>query len=193
MHLMPASKPAKRSGKSIVISSRRPAVLAAVKDFAATVERSIESDETIIEVLHALPEVPRAEHMEQLRRNADMRARFLKGVPLLKSADVARLSGSSARNVSAKANRWKSEKRVFSVVQGGVDHFPAFQFTDDGQPAPAIAEILGIFSGLSDWQIALWFFAPNGWLAEEPPMDVVQREPQAVIAAARRAVEPLEV
>ena len=114
-------------------------------------------------------------------------------VPLLRSADVARLSGSTSRNVSAKPNRWKSDARIFSITAEGVDYYPAFQFTPESEPVSEMREVLALFAELSEWQIALWFFAPNAWLGDQAPMDVLQRDPRAVIAAARRAVEPLEV
>lgn len=160
----------------------------------ARLEKQSQTDvESVDEsIIAALMTAPRAEHVEQLRRQAELRGRFMAEVPLLTSADVARISGSSARNVSAKANRWKSERRVFSVNLGGVDHYPAFQFTVDGEPVAAMRELLDVFSGLSDWQIALWFFMPDAWLHERAPMDIVQRDPQSVIAAARHFIEPVE-
>lgn len=177
---------------AVVIESSNASVLSAVKDFAQTVEQEMQADETMVETLASLPVAPRAEHLEQLRRNAELRRRFMKEVPLLKSADVAKLSGSVARNVSARANRWKTERRIFSVSDGGVDHYPGFQFNADGEPVAAMRDVLDVFKDLSEWQIALWFFTPDAWLDGKVPMDVLQRDAQAVIAAARHFVEPIE-
>lgn len=108
-----------------------------------------------------------------------LRARFLSEVPLLPAA--------------ARPDQWKAERQVFAVSVNGVDQYPLFQFTADDQPLPAMRDILQIFADLSAWQIALWFFSPNAWLGYEPPMNVLQHDPQAVICAAQYAVEPLEV
>jgi hypothetical protein len=183
-----------RKGNAVVVRSARPEVLDAIADFAAAVEKRIESDEAVIGALASSAQFPRAEHLEQLRRNAELRVRFVKEVPLLTSAGVAKLSGSAARNASAKASRWKSEGRIFSVTHGGIHHYPAFQFeADSGAPFRAMQDIIEVFANLSDWQIALWFIAPNAWLGNRAPLDAFARDPQAVIDAARQAVAPLEI
>ena len=161
----------------VVIHSTRPAVLEAVADFAATIEKALESDEAFIRELIDAQAERTAAHMKQLSANADLRARFMREVPLLPATDIAR--------------SWKAHRRVFSVAWGDVEQFPLFQFAM-GEPIAAMRDLLTFFSGLSEWQIALWFFAPNAWLENAPPMDVLQRDPEAVIAAARHAVEPIE-
>ena len=64
--------------------------------------------------------------------------------------------------------------------------FPAFQFGADGQPRPEIAAVLAQLraAGLDDWQAALWFATPTGWLDDRRPVDVLDHEPDAVAAAA---------
>jgi len=178
---------------SITIQSTRPAVLDAINDFATTLELELDSDETIIQSLASRPRATDSAHVEQLRANAELRARFVRDVRTLPAADVLKLSKSAGRPASSGPDQWKAERRVFSVRVKGVDHYPLFQFTADGQPLPAIRDILQAFAGLTDWQIALWFLAPNAWLGNQAPMNVLQHDPEAVLRAARHAVEPLEV
>ncbi len=44
------------------------------------------------------------------------------------------MGGSTARNTSALANRWRSEGKIFAVAVAGHGAFPAFQFGEDGRP-----------------------------------------------------------
>lgn len=169
-----------------------PETLRTVTDFIAMLRRRDETDSSLLATLENADPPPSAAHVEQLRRNAAARTRFLKEVPLLRSMDVARQTGSTARNESAKASRWKTERRIFSVPSRGVDFYPAFQFSPvSGEPLPVIRSLLEILESFDEWQTALWLAATNVWLDGERPMDVVERDPDAVLDAARHAVEPL--
>ena len=41
-------------------------------------------------------------------------------------------------------------------------------------------------AGLGDWQAALWFTSPTGWLDDRRPVDLLDEDPAAVEAAAAR-------
>lgn len=171
----------------------QPSNAAVVRDFVARLQRTKKRDEAIVAALERGEEIPTPAAIEQLRRYALVRTTFMKEVPLLRSSEVAQLSGSTARNSSARASRWKSERRIFSVQWNGIDYYPAFQFSPkSGEPLPAMQTILNIFGdALREWQIAIWFFANNGSLAgARRPMDVIARDPKAVIEAAKHEVEP---
>lgn len=157
------------------------------------VERESETEDLISVMLeHAEGLTPDEEHLGQVRRQAEARASFLRDVPLLSSTEVGELLGSTARNKAAMANRYKHEGKIFAVSYGGADHYPAFQF-QEGESLPVLARIISQFRGESSWQLAMWFASPSGWLDGRCPMDVVAEEPEAVLEAARRAVEPLSV
>jgi hypothetical protein len=134
-----------------------------------------------------------ADRLQQLRTQAAARHAWLQSVELLTSAMVGDLGGSSARNPSALASRWKAEGRIFAVPSGRTDLFPAFQFDTFGQPRPVVAAVLGHLGRESDWARALWWTAPSGWLGGRRPIDVLDQDPEAVVEAARRAAEPLEI
>jgi hypothetical protein len=127
----------------------------------------------------------------QLRYRAAARAGFLRRFEMLSSGEVAALSRSGVD--SALANRWRREARTFAVNVGGADRFPSFQFGDDGNPIPAMAEIIRLFAGRSPWALALWFAAPSGWLNGPSPAAVLRTDPASVVEAAERATEPLMV
>jgi hypothetical protein len=138
-------------------------------------------------------EEPSAAEISQLRRNAEARRAFLAEFGALTSKQVAEMAGSRASNRAALANRWKAQGRIFAVEAGGQHLFPAFQFSEDGQPRPVIAEVLASFGPTaSGWQTALWFTGANGWLGGKRPVDLLEPAPEAVAAAARREAEAFD-
>jgi hypothetical protein len=102
------------------------------------------------------------------------------------ASEVADRAGSQATNRSALASSWRAAGRVVAVEWNGSAVFPAFQFDADVQPRPAVASVLTHLraAGLSDWQQALWFNAATGWLGDRRPVDLLDTDPAAVIAAA---------
>jgi hypothetical protein len=139
-------------------------------------------------------EVPTPAVVLQARRNAEARTALLGEFGALRSADVADLAGSRAANRAALANRWRAENRVVAVPVGDELLYPGFQFTHEGRPHPAVGAALGILRSipdLSDWQAVLWFVGANGWLGGRRPVDLLDEDPGAVEAAARREVEEL--
>jgi hypothetical protein len=129
----------------------------------------------------------------QARRNAQARSELLDEFGALTSAEVADAAGSRAGNRASLASRWRDEGRVFAVRVGDGQLYPAFQLGDDGRPLDAIREALAQLrpAGLSDWQLALWFTTPTGWLGGRRPVDLLDEEPAAVAAAAEREVGEL--
>lgn len=120
-------------------------------------------------------------------RWAEIRAEWLKRHPALTAAEVARLAGSSTVNPSALLNGWVEAKRVFAVTQGRQRLYPAFQIGRDGQPKEAFRRLLTALDGTLDgWPLAIWLTRPNaefdGWAT---PLDYMERDPDAVVRAAR--------
>ena len=70
--------------------------------------------------------------------------------------------------------------------------YPAFQFDAQGRPRQMISKVLAALgTEVGGWQTALWFVTPNGWLDEEKPVDMLEREPLAVLDAAADVAEPV--
>ena len=127
--------------------------------------------------------------MLQARRNAEARNALLQEFGALRSSDVAELAGSRAANRAALANRWRAEQRLVAVPFGDELLYPGFQFTSEGKPHPAVGAALQALrstADVSDWQAALWFVGPNGWLGGRRPVDLLDGEPDTVVDAARR-------
>lgn len=149
----------------------------------------------LIEALMPRPlAVPPPAAVLQARRNAEARTALLREFGALRSADVAELAGSRARNRAALANRWRAEDRVLAVSVGDELLYPGFQFTSEGRPHPTVARALRALRTTperSDWQAALWFAAPTGWLGGRRPVDLLDEDPEAVIEAAEREAAPI--
>jgi hypothetical protein len=132
------------------------------------------------------PAVPPLAAVWHAHRTAEARLAFMSEHGAWPASEVADRAGSQATNRSALASSWRAAGRVLAVEFNGGMVFPAFQFDADVQPRPAVATILTHLraAGLSEWQQALWFNAPTGWLGDRRPVDVLDADPAAVIAAA---------
>jgi hypothetical protein len=145
------------------------------------------ADELVAQLMPANLELPTPATVLQARRNAEARLALLHEFGALRSHEVAELAGSRAANRAALANRWRGEGRVLAVALGDELLYPGFQFTAEGRPHPAVAEALGRLRsdpGVTDWQAALWFASPTGWLGGQRPVDLIDEDPDAVIEAA---------
>ena len=130
----------------------------------------------------------------QARRNAEARAALLEEFGALTASEVADLAGSEAKNTSALAGRWRREGRLLAVEHHGTVYYPGFQFDGFGKPRPEIADVLQYLSSpdVTPWQQALWFTSANGWLGGRRPVDLLDDEGNAVVAAAKDALrEPV--
>lgn len=130
----------------------------------------------------------------QVERNGRARAQFLLEDRPYTAAQASKALGSRARNATELASRHKREGRLFTVRDGTTDKYPRFQFDAHGQPLPVIEQILKLIKGrLEGWEIALWFHANNGWLPQQArPGDLLRRQPDAVLMAAKREVAGAE-
>lgn len=186
-----AVHPELKETPALVVSGSE-SLLASIRQWLQAVSREEERSEELLEVLtRGLSEIPDESRVVQLQRQAEARARYLREFPTYTSQQLARLSGSKARNESALASRWKSAGKVFAVQVDNVDRFPAFQFDEEFKPRPVIAGVLQAFGERKAWSVALWFASGSGWLGGERPVDFLDTRPDAVVEAARRSAEPV--
>jgi hypothetical protein len=149
--------------------------------------RQSEQLERVVDAL--LPaEVPPPAAVWHAQRSAEARLALVREWGAWSAAELADRAGSTAGNRSALASAWRTAGRVIALDWNGRSVFPAFQFGADGHPRPVIAAVLGHLrrAGLSDWQAALWFTNPTGWLEDQRPVDVLEDDPAAVENAAAR-------
>jgi hypothetical protein len=135
--------------------------------------------------------VPLPVQVLQARRNAEGRAALFQEFGALTSAQIGEMAGSKSPNRAALAHKWKTDRRIFAVPHQGVNYFPGFQFSQDGQPLPVIGAILEELAEWSAWDIALWFTSRTGSLGGRRPVDLLKSEPDAVVRAAAAEAEEL--
>jgi len=148
--------------------------------------------ERLIEI--SMPEVviPQPDAvLDQARRNAALRARFLKNFECLDAEGVHKIYGSKAENTAALAAKWRKEGRIFGMEYRSKQLHPVFQFDEDGKPKPIIKEILGALGAeMGPWQKAIWFTAENPLLGRRRPADLLEEDPEEVLRVASQLSAP---
>lgn len=151
--------------------------------------------EELIDFMAARMVAPGPAELEMAQRLAQRHARVLNEFGFFTAEQLADANGSRAGNRAALADNWRKRHQVFAVPHPDRsarerDVYPAFQF-EDGKPIKAVQAVLEAFGGRkAPWKLALWFTSNNGWLPDSArPVDLLTRDPQAVIEAARREAE----
>jgi Sigma-70, region 4 len=144
--------------------------------------------EVVIDAMlpESIPSPAEAWHAQQ---NAQAREELLTEFGALTAEQVADRAGSTAANRSALASRWHSEGRILGVSWHGRVLYPAFQFRD-GRPNSTVERAARTLRerGLAGWALALWFLTPSGWLWDRRPADLLEEDPERVLAAAGEAL-----
>lgn len=141
----------------------------------------------------------RADRSGWIGRNRSALARMAKQMQravlaeMLPAQELAARAGRGVEEVQRDLRQWTAEGRIFSVKGQAAEYFPSFAL-DPGagyRPYPVVAEVLCTLHELqwgSDWVLASWFVAVNGYLDAQRPMDLLAEDPKWVIEAARDAV-----
>ncbi len=88
--------------------------------------------------------------------------------------------------------RLRRERKVLALSHQNATYIPSFQFDERGRLRPAVAKVIQILGkDTSDWGVALWFTAANGWLNGKRPVDLLGDEPEEVIHAAEQEAAEL--
>jgi hypothetical protein len=138
------------------------------------------------------PPIPSEAALLMARRNAQARWDLLEQTGYLTAEQIAE-SRSQAKNRAAYASRLRKQGRIFAVAWHSRTLYPAFQFDPvSGEPRPVVRDVLSALptDDMSEWEIALWWTAANGWLhGGERPLDWIDRDPLLVVEAARHEHE----
>ena len=184
----------RRDGEVIAVAvpaDLAPELQAVLRSLADSVDTGLAA-RLLIE--HLTPQRPLSRGtVLQAHRNSIARDALAAEFGLLSSGGVAELAGSAARNAGATAARWRAAGRIFAVTGGGkAALFPGFQFDAGGQPVPVIADILeSLADRLDPWSLALWFTGDNPRLGGLRPVDALNGDADAVLAAARALADDL--
>ena len=125
--------------------------------------------------------------LSAVERRIELRKQLRKSVDLISADRWKEWSGSRGKNPSAALGKHKREGRLFAVLDDDRDFYPAFQFSEDAKPKPAIARVLErVPEPARGWPLLSWFNAGNVFLKDQKPMDVIDSDPEAVADAADR-------
>lgn len=107
---------------------------------------------------------------------------------------LSQLIGASADAVQDRLCSWKKENKIFSLkCNKNGDLYPAYAFNGNVSLLPELKDVLNVFKGKkSNLKIAMWFASENGWLRNRRPLDVIGSDPNAVIAAAKTEITPID-
>jgi len=106
---------------------------------------------------------------------------------------VASESTSVAKNRSAIASRWQTEKKIFSIRFEGRTLYPRFQF-QDGSPIKAIGEILEVLPEyITGWDVAFFFTSRNSSLGGRKPLEMLRTDTKPLISLAQAFANPADV
>jgi hypothetical protein len=136
--------------------------------------------------------IPTRAQALQGQQNAEARWKLLKEFGAYTSGEIGD-HRSRAKNRHALASRWRTEGKIFHVEYHGQRLFPSFQFdTETFDPQPVVALVLAALPRreMTDWEVALWWTADNGWLDGCRPVDLMPEDPDALVAAAAHLAEP---
>ncbi|MGO9874210.1 MAG: hypothetical protein ACLPVY_10455 [Acidimicrobiia bacterium] len=192
--------PERRVAVYVLTSEERASKLRGAFDEFVDSERDFfdvkyEEDEGFEQLAEAMmpTSVPSKAFVEQVRRNVSERVQFLQTYGAFTADQVAEAVGSRATNRRSLAARWRAEQKIFAVrVPPNTLVYPAFQFDFEGQPLPIIGDVLAALpEGLRDggWQLALWWDTPTELLGYNRPADLLLKDPEGLVSAARAEAE----
>lgn len=142
-----------------------------------------------------LPDVPPSgPALAQAKMMVAAKRNILDGGDYISASEIAKLAGYSDVNPSAQPNKWKRDRAIFAVQHNGIDYFPLYALDSDAnyKPYPVLKEVLNVFQGSkSGWSLAFWFAGLNSFLDDRRPQDLLEIEPERVVAAARDEVDGL--
>ena len=182
----------------LMISATDPATLDKAKsliELLADRLRSLddaEMERLIDAAMPTLSDRPAPTVIDQARRNAGARAKFVQDHEMLDAEQVHGLFGSAAKNRAALAARWRADGKIFALDYRGRLLYPAFQFDQQGRPKGIIGKVLAMLGDAAGpWQTAIWFTSANGWLGGKRPLELLDSEPDRVLDAAADVTEPV--
>jgi hypothetical protein len=103
------------------------------------------------------------------------------------AAEAGRRIGSRGHSPAAAIRRWAAQGKLVTVPVAGLDHYPGFAFGLDGRPRPVLVRIAASLPGLSGWTLVAWLVSPQDALGGARPVDLLDADPDAVVAAAAAA------
>ncbi len=120
-------------------------------------------------------EVPPPAVLDQVRRNAALRASMLQEFGAASPEAVAEAIGSRSKRPRSVVDNWVRADRVVAVGWHGQTLVPGFQLLADGRPDPLLVPVLAALReyGADAWERALWWTVPAPQLDGRRPVDLL--------------------
>ncbi|MDM0001253.1 hypothetical protein QTI24_21785 [Variovorax sp. J22P240] len=128
------------------------------------------------------PQRPLARRVELEQRAIEA---VMAGTQWLTAAEIGRLVNPKVVNARSIVNRWQASGRIFGIDHRGEKLYPAYVLDATWRPLPAVKEILAMLTGFSPFRIASWFESTSSALGGRRPRQAIERDPDAVLAAAK--------
>jgi hypothetical protein len=100
------------------------------------------------------------------------------------AAEAGRRIGSRGHSPAAAIRRWAAQGNLLTVPVAGLDHYPGFAFGPDGRPRRVLGRVATALSGRTGWALVAWLVSPQDVLGGARPVDLLDSDPEAVVAAA---------
>ena len=126
------------------------------------------------------------ERIERMQHEAMSRAFGAHG-GFIGSDEVTQVLRGVCDQPVSRLARWIVSRSIISISWRGQTVMPAFQFNRiDMSILPCVADVLQELRAVFDnWELALWFAAPNAWLDYAAPVTLLADDASAVFQAAR--------
>lgn len=111
----------------------------------------------------------------------------------LTAAQIIALAEMSDYPLRVQPDVWKKKGIIFAIQRGGAEYFPGYglDHADGFRPTLAMSRVTRILAPHRDcWGMALWFGTGNRLLDGLCPQDLLELEPNNVIAAAQALAKP---
>jgi hypothetical protein len=106
------------------------------------------------------------------------------------AAEAGRRIGSTGHSPAAAIRRWAAQGNLLIVPVAGLDHYPGFAFGTDGRPRPVLSRVAAALPGRTGWGLVAWLVTPHDSLGGARPVDLLDGDPDAVVAAAVASPPP---
>jgi hypothetical protein len=100
------------------------------------------------------------------------------------AAEAGRRIGSRGHSPASAIRRWAVQGNLLTVPVAGLDHYPGFAFGPDGRPRAVLGLVAAALPGRTGWALVEWLVSPQEALGGARPVDLLDTDPDAVVAAA---------
>jgi hypothetical protein len=100
------------------------------------------------------------------------------------AAEAGRRIGSRGHSPAAAIRRWAAQGKLLTVPVAGLDHYPGFAFGLDGRPRSVLVRVASAVPERTGWALVAWLVSPQDALGGARPVDLLETNPDAVVAAA---------